>query len=71
MSQHNDHFDIDDDFLSESEAATDFDRSAGERVDRRARQPVGLKRGKAAWSKLEDVLAERRLERELNETYED
>ena len=33
--------------------------------------PANVKRGKAAWSKLEDVLAERRLEKELREFYDD
>jgi hypothetical protein len=65
------HFEIDDDFLSEHEGTADFDRSMLDRVDRRAKQAGNLKRGKAAWSKLEDVLAERRLEKELNEFYDD
>jgi hypothetical protein len=29
------------------------------------------KRGKAAWSRVEDVLAERQLEKELREIFED
>ena len=41
-----------------------------DRVDRRAK-PASIKRGKAAWSRLEDVLAERRLEKELREIFED
>jgi hypothetical protein len=30
-----------------------------------------VKRGKAAWSRLEDVLADRRLEKELREFFEE
>jgi len=30
-----------------------------------------LKRGKAAWSKLEDVLAEKRLQKALKDVYDD
>ncbi len=33
-------------------------------------QPAG-KRGKAAWSRVEDVLAERQLEKELRDIFED
>lgn len=60
-----DHFDLDDDFVAESEEDQNFDRFI-ER-DRRVRPGSGpaAKRGKAAWSKLEDVLAERRLKKEL------
>jgi hypothetical protein len=39
-------------------------------VDRRKPQQV-TKRGKAAWSKLEDVLAERRLRKQLQDYFED
>jgi hypothetical protein len=67
---HNEHFEIDDDFLSEHEAAPDFERNMLDKVDRRAKQAGVLKRGKAAWSKLEDKLAERRLEKELSEFYD-
>ena len=38
-------------------------------MDRKKVQP-GNKKGKAAWSKLEDVLAERRLQKQL-EDFED
>jgi hypothetical protein len=73
MSEHNDndHFDIDDEFLADHEATPEFDRTALDRADRRNKQAKDLKRGKAAWSKLEDVLAEKRLEKELNEVYDD
>ena len=66
-----DHFELDEDFLAEQqEESSDFDRMIIDRVDRRAKQAAS-KRGKAAWSRLEDVLAERRLEKELREFYED
>ena len=58
-----DHFDIDDDFLAEQEEPQEFDRLL-DRVDRRVK-PTG-KRGR-----LEDVLAERKLEKELREFYEE
>ncbi len=61
-----DHFDIDDDFVAESDEEQSFDKF----IDtRRVRPGVkdATKKGKAAWSKLEDVLAERRLKKELND----
>lgn len=61
-------FDLDDDFLGEAapqEEGTDYDRFL-DRVDRRTR-PVPGKRGKAAWSKLEEVLADRKLKRDLSD----
>lgn len=73
MSERDDaHFELDDDFLAEQqeEASSDFDRLLLDRVERRARQ-AAAKRGKAAWSRLEDVLAERRLEKELREFYDE
>jgi len=66
-----DHFELDDEFLAEQqEESSDFDRMLLDRVDRRAKQ-AAAKRGKAAWSRLEDVLAERRLEKELREFYDE
>lgn len=63
------HFDIEDEFLNEPEEVDrDVDKFL-DKVDRRAKP--GQKKGKAAWSKLEDVLAERRLQRELKELYGD
>lgn len=71
MSEREDRFELDEDFLAEQqEEASDFDRIIIDRVDRRAKQ-AAVKRGKAAWSRLEDVLAERRLQKELREFYED
>ncbi len=66
-----DHFELDEDFLAEQqEESSDFDRIIVDRVDRRAKQ-AAVKRGKAAWSRLEDVLADRALEKELREIFED
>ena len=71
MSEREDeHFDIDDEFLGEAEESHDFD-SLMERTERRPKTPPAVKRGKAAWSRVEDVLAERQLEKELREIFED
>jgi hypothetical protein len=64
------HFDIDDEFLGEAEEAHDFDPLI-ERTERRPKVAAAGKRGKAAWSRVEDVLAERQLEKELREIFED
>lgn len=69
VERDDEHFDIDDDFVAESDEDQNFDRFI-DKVDRRARPSGGnkdVKKGKAAWSKLEDVLAERRLKKELND----
>ena len=70
MSERNEeHFDLEEEFLNEAE---DDDRDVDkflDKVDRRAKP--GQKKGKAAWSKLEDVLAEKRLAKELKEIYGD
>jgi hypothetical protein len=61
-----DHFDLDDDFVAESDDSQDIDKF----IDRGRSRPSGnsaAKKGKAAWSKLEDVLAERRLQKELDD----
>jgi hypothetical protein len=66
MERDDDHFDLDDDFVAESnEEEQTFDRF----IDRRARpdKNAAAKKGKAAWSKLEDVLAERRLKKALED----
>jgi hypothetical protein len=63
-------FDIDEEFVPEAEESTDYDSMLA-RVDKRVRQqPVG-KRGKAAWSKLEEVLADKRLEKDLRDVFDD
>ncbi|MBB6092045.1 hypothetical protein HNQ60_000891 [Povalibacter uvarum] len=66
VERDDEHFDIDDDFVAESDEEQNFDRFI-DKVDRRARPSAAkdAKKGKAAWSKLEDVLAERRLKKEL------
>ena len=65
----NENFDLDDEFLNNApEDGTDYDRIL-DRVDKRVRTQG--KRGKAAWSRVEDVLAERQLEKELREIFED
>jgi hypothetical protein len=58
-----DSFELDDDFGGDSDQP-DFDRFI-DRGDRRAK--VAAKRGRAAWSQLEDVLAEKRLRRQLQD----
>ena len=71
MSEREDeHFDIDDEFLGEAEESHDFDPLL-ERAERRPKAAVAAKRGKAAWSRVEDVLAERQLEKELRDIFED
>ena len=66
MERDEEHFDLDQEFTAGAEEV-DYDRLI-ERVDRR--KPV-IKRGKAAWSKLEDVLAEKRLQKELKDFSDD
>jgi hypothetical protein len=62
-------FDIDEEFVAEAEESTDYDSMLA-RVDKRVRQQPG-KRGKAAWSKLEEVLADRKLEKDLRDVFDD
>lgn len=65
----NESFDLDEEFLGNAaEDSTDYDRLL-DRVDKRVRTQG--KKGKAAWSKLEDVLADRRLKKELNDFEEE
>ena len=67
-----DSFELDDDMLGEvahQEENNDYDRFL-DRVERRAR-PVHGKRGKAAWSKVEEVLADKKLAKDLREIYDD
>lgn len=66
-------FDLDDEFLGEAtpqEDGNDYDRFL-DRVDRRTRPVPGKKGSKAAWSKLEEVLADKQLEKDLREIYDD
>ncbi|MEJ0006841.1 MAG: hypothetical protein WDM77_10880 [Steroidobacteraceae bacterium] len=65
----NESFDLDDEFLNNApEDGTDYDRIL-DRVDKRVRDKG--KKGKAAWSKLEEVLADRKLEKDLREIFDD
>jgi hypothetical protein len=67
----NESFDLDEEFLAEAEDNTDYDRIL-DKVDRRVRpQPGAKKVGKAAWSRLEEVLADRQLEKDLKDSFED
>jgi hypothetical protein len=71
MSEREDeHFDIDDEFLGDAEESQDFEPIM-ERTERRPKAAPAGKRGKAAWSRVEDVLAERQLEKELRDIFED
>jgi len=64
----NETFDLDDEFLNSApEDGTDYDRIL-DRVDKRVRTQG--KRGKAAWSKLEEVLADRKLEKDLRDIFD-
>jgi hypothetical protein len=64
----NESFDLDEEFVVETEDSTDYDGLLA-RVDKRARQQG--KRGKAAWSRLEEVLADRKLEKDLKDIFDD
>ena len=64
----NESFDIDEEFIVETEDSTDYDNILA-RVDKRARQQG--KKGKAAWSRLEEVLADRKLEKDLRDVFDD
>jgi len=66
MERNEEGFDVDDEFVANAED-DDYDRFI-DRVDRRKQV---VKRGKAAWSKLEDVLAEKRLQKELKDFFDD
>ena len=60
-----DHFDLDDEFVADAEEEQSFDRFIDR--DKRVRPGTSVKKGRAAWSKLEDVLADRRLQKELKD----
>ena len=63
----NEGFDLDEEFLGgATEDSTDYDRLL-DRVDKRVRTQPGVKRGKAAWSRLEEVLADKKLEKDLRD----
>jgi hypothetical protein len=63
-------FDLDEEFLNSADENSDYDRLL-DRVDRRVRPKPGDKRGKAAWSRLEEVLADRKLEKDLKDVFDD
>lgn len=69
MERDAEHFDLDDEFVAESDDAQDIDKMMGgdNRRPRPSSSSNAAKKGKAAWSKLEDVLAERRLQKELED----
>ena len=67
MERDGETFDLDEEFVAGAEEE-DYDRFI-DRVDRR--KQAAVKRGKAAWSKLEDVLAEKRLQKELKDVFYD
>jgi hypothetical protein len=69
-AREDEHFDIDDEFLGEAEQAHEFDPLL-ERTERRPKAAAPGKRGKAAWSRVEDVLAERQLLKELRDIFEE
>ena len=60
-----DEFSLDDDFAAEGEEDLDKFIVVGDR-----RPKPGRKVPQAAWSRVEDVLAERRLQRELKDEYD-
>ncbi len=64
MSERDD-FDTDDDFADDDDEDVDKFIAAGGR-----RPKAGRKVPQAAWSRVEDVLAERRLQRELENEYD-
>ncbi|MDY6947961.1 MAG: hypothetical protein SXG53_19815 [Pseudomonadota bacterium] len=73
MERDDDHFDLDDDFVAESDEEQSYEKFIDPSGARRARPNANAaaKKGKAAWSKLEDVLADRRLKKELNDFEEE
>ncbi len=68
IERENESFDLDEEYVVESEDSTDYDGMLA-KVDKRAR--AAGKRGKAAWSRLEEVLADRKLEKDLRDAFED
>jgi hypothetical protein len=64
----NESFDLDEEFIAETEDSTDYDGLLA-RVDKRVRAQG--KRGKAAWSRLEEVLADKKLEKDLRDVFDD
>jgi hypothetical protein len=73
VERDDDHFDLDDEFVAESDEEQNYDRfiEPGRRARPSAAAAAAAKKGKAAWSKLEDVLAERRLQKALKDFEEE
>jgi hypothetical protein len=69
VERDDDHFDLDEEFVAETEEDSGYEKFIDPSGGRRARPSAAAaaKKGKAAWSKLEDVLAERRLQKELKD----
>lgn len=71
MERDDDHFDIDDDFVADSDEEPNYDKFIDSGARRARPNAAAVKKGKAAWSKLEDVLADRRLKKELTDFEEE
>jgi hypothetical protein len=67
VERDDEHFDLDDEFVAQSDEDQDYDRFIDREKRVRPSPNTAAKKGKAAWSKLEDVLAERRLQKELQD----
>ncbi|HSN70191.1 MAG TPA: hypothetical protein VLT59_01725 [Steroidobacteraceae bacterium] len=66
MDRDEESFDLDDDFTTENDSGGDHDLDRYiDRVSKKTKPSA--KRPKAAWSQLEDVLADRRLKRQLDD----
>jgi len=67
VERDDDHFDLDDEFVAESDESQDYDKFIERRPRPTSSSNAAKNKGKAAWSKLEDVLAEKRLQKELED----
>jgi len=72
VERDDDHFDLDEEFVAETEEDSGYEKFI-DPVGRRARPSAAAaaKKGKAAWSKLEEVLADRKLEKDLKDAFDD
>lgn len=71
MERDDDHFDLDDEFIADSDEDQNYERFIDSGRRARPSAAAAQKKGKAAWSKLEDVLAERRLQKELQDYFDE
>jgi hypothetical protein len=73
VEREDDHFDLDDEFVAESDEEQTYEKfiDTGGRRARPSASAASKGKGKAAWSKIEDVLADRRLKKELNDFEEE